>query len=113
MNYPTPFQKRTLWNAATGVSILIHSLTQLNLQQKFVLLETFCGHVALLRHCTRHKHHVRLQALAKSHLIWLAPEATTLFPVGLDLQSGRCPLALTSALVLALSLLAVTNSRLN
>lgn len=23
MNYPTPFQKRTLWNAATGVSILI------------------------------------------------------------------------------------------
>ena len=26
MNYPTPFQKRTLWNAATGVSILILGL---------------------------------------------------------------------------------------
>ena len=23
MSYPTPFQRRTLWNAATGVSILI------------------------------------------------------------------------------------------
>lgn len=26
MNYPTPFQKRTLWNAATGVSILVLGL---------------------------------------------------------------------------------------